>query len=135
MGQKIKEEQRWNLHGYVLEGDGSSGWLNFVWWGDCEGRDGMEVFWGRTWIEHDTIIMGPWKVGDNPRDGEPQTPKELDSYMKSLPRWDKTRYYVKLADIGMSGLMDCQTGEPAPDEVAERIMPKLGFYRSKVELP
>jgi len=131
MGQKIKEEQRWNLQGYVLEGDGSSGWRNFVWW-DCEGREDMEVFWGHTWIEHDTIIMGPWKVGDYPRDGEPQTEEELDSYMKPLPRWDKTRYYVKMVDIGMSGLMDCQTGEPAPDEVAERIMPKLGFTRSKV---
>ena len=123
-----QETKMWNLYGYVLEGDGSSGWRSFVWGG--KKRNGMEVFWGHTWLEHDTLVMGPWKVGDKPRNGEPQTPEELISYLNSLPRWDKTKYYVKMADIGMSGLMDCQTGLPAPAEIADEIMPKLGFTKA-----
>ncbi len=84
----------------------------------------------------DVLLMSAWKVGI--RSGW----KSLDEYREwrdSLPLWDKTTYFLKMVDtfprlpsISHTGLTNCQTLEPAPVEVAECIMPKLGFTRSKV---
>ena len=92
---------------------------------------------GDACIEYcDVLLMSAWKVGI--RSGW----KSLDEYREwrdSLPLWDKTTYFLKMVDtfprlpsISHTGLTNCQTLEPAPVEVAECIMPKLGFTRSKV---
>lgn len=129
---KAENEHRYTLDGRVLEDDGKAGWIEFICWAGKEEKNAgrIEVFWGRTWIEHDTLIMGPWKVGDNPKDGQPQTSEEVEAFLASLPKWNQTKYFVHVTDIGMSGLMDCQTEEPAPTEIADVIMPKLGFKKA-----
>ena len=74
--------------------------------------------------------MSTWKVCDK---AEWKTLDEYAKWRDSLPVWDKTPYFVKMVDMGGTKLMNCQTLQPAPDEVAERIMPKLGFSRTKVQ--
>lgn len=93
---------------------------------------------GEAWVKDcDVLLMSAWKVGI--RSGW----KSLDEYRKwhdNLPLWDRTTYFLKMVDsfprlpgsISHTGLTDCRTLKPAPDEIAERIMPKLGFTRSKV---
>jgi len=73
--------------------------------------------------------MSPWKARVK---SEWETLDEFRKWRDSLPVWDKTRYFVKMVDIGGPRLLDCQTLESASKEEQECIMPKLGFYRSKV---
>jgi len=127
------EVKSWNLHGYeIQEGHGGYLWRTYVWQEPREGghpfKPFMECFMGRTWIEEDTLIMSPWKVGDDAPE-QLQSHEAVSKHLASLPAWDKTKYYVKICDIGMSGLMDCRTNEPTPDEIADVIMPKLGFKK------
>jgi len=133
MENRVKKEcQSYKLGDYVVECDcGDLGWLMYFWWPDEPDEEspmGMTVFWGRALIEHDTLIMTSWKIHDNaPKDL--QTEEAVDNYIASLPVWDKTKYFIKLADFGMSGLIDCQTMQPASVEIADEIMPKLGFLK------
>ena len=132
MENKVETQVKtWQLVGCyeIQEGDGDYSWGMYV----EEGKRGkdpkpMSVFMGRAWIQEDTLIMTSWKVADYAPD-ELQTPEAVPEHLKSLPKWDKTKYFVKLADFGMSGLMVCKTGGEAPAEVADVIMPLLGFEK------
>lgn len=101
-------------------------------WEYCleEGGGLLSVLAGTASIEDCAVLqMSAWKIRDFAEE------KTLDEYNKrrdSFPAWDKTDYFVKRDDRGSARLIDCKTLEPAPDEVAERIMPKLGFSRTKV---
>lgn len=84
---------------------------------------------GEAWIENcDVLLMSAWKVREK---AEWKSLDEFNKWRDSLPMWDKTIYFVKMVDMGGTCLMDCKTLQPAPVEVVERIMPKLGFTRSK----
>ena len=121
----------WKLAGYEIQQgeDGKYYWGTYLKEGTDNDDKPWSCFTGRTWLEEDTLIMSPWKVANHAPD-ELQTEEEIDKHFESLPLWDRTQYYVKLADIGMSGLMVCSTNEPASDSVADFIMPKLGFVKS-----
>ena len=101
-------------------------------WEYClEEDDGLlSVFAGRAWIEDCAVLlMSTWKICDK---AEWKTLDEYSKWRDSLPVWDKTPYFVKMVDMGGTRLMDCKTLQPASKEEEERIMPKLGFTRSKV---
>jgi hypothetical protein len=75
--------------------------------------------------------MSPWKCD---QESDLTTDEELKECMSALPVWDKSKYYIKMGDIGDSGLMDCKTGEPVTDEkILNEIMPKLGYTSVKSE--
>lgn len=130
--RETKEYQSWKLGGYEVERDGEGlGWVMYMLWPDGPDEESpmsMSVFWGRAWIEHDTLLMTSWKVHDYAPE-DLQTDEEVDKYMASLPVWDKTTYCVKLADIGMSGLIDCKTLREVPEKEATPIMLALGFTK------
>ena len=113
----------WRLGEYVITEfeDGELWWATWLEYLDHS----LSRMSGKAFEDHDTLLMTPWKV-EIP---EERNWEEVEKRLESLPKWDRTTYWVKLADIGMSGLMDCKTLETAPDEVAERIMPKLGFTK------
>ena len=101
-------------------------------WEYClEEDDGLlSVFAGRAWIEDcDVLLMSAWKICDK---AEWKTLDEYSKWRDSLPVWDKTPYFVKMVDMGGTRLMDCRTLQPSSKEEQERIMPKLGFSRTKV---
>ncbi len=90
----------------------------------------LSVIVGSAWIEDCNVLrMSAWKIRDF---AEERTLDEYNKRRDSFPAWGKTDYFVKMDDRGGTCLIDCKTLEPAPDEVAERIMPKLGFSRTKV---
>lgn len=128
MGTKTTETRFYKLGGYVVEEDnGGVCWSTFVEWdgGNESGKPMVEQFSGPALTTRDTLILYPWKVRDDPK----MTTDEWDKWFESLPAWDKTKYWVKVADIGMSGLVNCETGEDVPDDIATPIMLSLGFHK------
>lgn len=119
----------WRLGGYVIE-EGEGGELRWGTYVD-EGECGWSVFSGYAMVKLDTLIISSWKVASSLE----QSWEETERWYESLPEWDKTNYFVKMVDMGGISLMDCKTLQRASEEEQERIMLKLGFYRSKVGLP
>ena len=130
------ENKEWKLGAYVIwEDDEGFLWRTYahekLYPGDKLFEPFIGLFTGFACIELDTLIMSPWKVHQESEDFHIW--EEVERHLNSLPVWDKTKYYVKIADIGMSNLMDCKTMEEVPEEEADPIMLALGF--TKVTAP
>jgi hypothetical protein len=103
-------EKRYSLFGFmIIERDDFLGWIQHV--GDLKDTGEMVFITGKAYIDHDhdVLLLGR----STSMDIEP-TMKSFDAveeYLGSLPKWDKTRYYVKLADIELYSLIECDTGE------------------------
>jgi hypothetical protein len=127
---KEPQEQRYNLQGFEVgrTNDGRYHWgLYITWKGIDNGKDARSYMSGKAWLEHDTFTMSPWKC-----DQESDFTNDVDEakYMSSLPVWDKSKYYLKMGDVGDSGLRDCKTGGLVTDEkILNDLMPKLGFTK------
>ncbi|MCX6000756.1 MAG: hypothetical protein NTU41_14560 [Chloroflexi bacterium] len=127
----------WNLAGYEIEEfpDGFSWGCYF----DAKPVVGdvilvrrfVGVVFGSARIEHDTLIMGLPKCQEKVR--YLHNSDEVREHLESLPPWDKTRYFIGPGCPRVSGLRNCRTGEKAPAEVADIIMPLLGFCSQAVE--
>ena len=115
--------KNWKLGSYVIQegADGQFCWGTYM----DEGKYGLSRFIGHCWMELDTLVMSSWKV----HEGAEGTWDEANQWVKSLPPWDKTTYCVKLADFGLSGLIDCKTLKEVPDKEATPIMLALGFTK------
>ena len=120
----------WRLGEYVIH-EYKDGELRWGTWMD-EDPPGLSFFTGKTFEACDTLVMSSWKVR---MAAQEKNWEEVEKVKESLPKWDRTTYWVKLADIGMSGLMDCKSLQPASEEEEERIMPLLGFRRYYSVLP
>lgn len=97
-------------------------------WEYCLEEPGVELsqVGGEAWVKNcDLLVMSPWKARVK---SEWESLDEYNKWRDSLPIWDKTPYFIKMADIGNSGFRDCRTGELVPDEVAESIMLKSRIY-------
>jgi hypothetical protein len=111
-----------------------------MWWGrggetgelaweqevDFQERGGLSTFTGRAWVVGEVLLMSSWKVLGESRFRDMAEAVEAAN---ALPVWDRTPYFLKLADIGHSGLLDCKTFQPVSEEIRERLMPALGFKR------
>lgn len=125
----MKQVKEWNLHRNVIQASGGAlCWGRYVFGMDPSDENSIDIAIGKVFREGDTLILSPWKVMDEEKNLK--TAEEVKEYLESLPKWDRTKYYVEIYDIGMSGLMLCDTGEEAPEEVQNEIMPKLGFTKS-----
>jgi len=78
---------------------------------------------GYTRWKLDVLVLGSYNIRS--ADDQFKTMDEVIEYLKSLPKWDKTRYFVKVADIDVSPIMICSRNEPASDKIQKRILPKL----------
>lgn len=126
------ETKEWKLGGYVIcEEDEGLLWLTYTHEkphpGDKPFEPFIGLFTGWAYIELDTLIMSPWKVHQESEDFHIW--EEVKEAFESLPQWDRTTYCVKVADIGMSGLMDCKTMKELPDDESTPIMLALGFTK------
>ena len=130
---------RWQLGGYVIEKWGKADrppylWVTFIWEAPSPLDEVQFVpfvgkFIGPAWLEHDVLVLGSWKVHDEAKDYKSQD-NAID-YVKSLPLWDESKYWMKFADIGESGLIDCRTNAEVVDTlILDDIMPKLGFKKA-----
>lgn len=96
--------KRYNLYGFII----------------VENERGLE------WIQH---------MGDMNDMGEMMciagSAYVLKEYDVLLPKWDKTKFYVKLADIELYSLIECKTGAVVYSEKNPDILRSLRLIENK----
>jgi len=117
-------EKRYSLFGFIIvERENYLGWIEHV--GDFLDTGEMMYLAGRAYVheKYDVLLLGRTKALE--KDKRLQSFEEVENYLDSLPKWDKTRYYVKLADLGLYSLIDCRTGEVVYSEHNPDILKSL----------
>lgn len=117
-------ETRYSLYGFIIvERENYLGWIQHV--GDFNETGEMMYLTGRAYIheKHDVLLLGKSKTLETDR--QHRSFDEVESYMESLPRWEKTRYYVKLADLKLDSLLECKTGEQVYSDFNQAILQSL----------
>jgi len=123
------QNPKWNLHGYVIEQSGKDlfSWTLYT---HIHTDTEWEVVWGECFRIGETLLMGSYKIMDNLRK-DCDDPDDPVTFLPTLPKWDKTKYFVKGVDAGGVGLKDCVTGELVTDQkITDAIMPTLGFVKA-----
>ena len=117
-------EKRYSLHGFIIvEAENCLVWIQHV--GDFHDTGEMMYLAGRAYVHptYDVILLGGSKTLK--KDTKLRTFEEVERHLASLPKWNKTKYYVKLADLQLYALLDCETGEPVYSERNPEIMRSL----------
>ena len=67
------------------------------------------------------------EIGELQKNSIQKLKVEVKEYIESLPKWDKTKYFVKWADDGSSPLCYCETGDPVPitEDLSEGLKEEL----------
>ena len=73
--------------------------------------------------DYDVLLIGRTKAMKVDR--ARNTFEEVEKYLASMPKWIKTRYYIKIADIELSSLIECKTGKVVYSKINEEILQKL----------
>ena len=79
--------------------------------------------------DYDVLLIGRAKAMK--ADREMETFEEVEKYLASMQKWNKTRYYVKIADIELSSLIECRTGKVIYSELNEEILQKLRMIENE----
>jgi hypothetical protein len=119
-------ENRYSLHGFIIvEGERRLGWIQHV--GDWNNTGGMMYISGSAYIhkEYDVLLLGRWRSIEE--DCLITSFDDVEKYLKTLPKWNKTKYYVKLSDITLDSLIECGTGEVVFSEKNPEIFKSLQF--------
>ena len=117
-------ETRYSLYGFIIiERENYLGWIQHV--GDFNDTGEMMYLTGRAYIheKYDVLLLGKSKTLET--DALLHTFDDVENYLESLPKWEKTEYYVKLADLGLHSLLECKTGEPVYSEINQAILRSL----------
>jgi hypothetical protein len=117
-------ENRYSLHGFIIvEQDDRLSWIQHV--GDFTETGEMMYLAGRAYIHsgYDLTLIGKTRTLEIDR--ELTSFGQVEEYLNSLPRWRKTRYYVKIADLKLFSLLECETGEPVFSERNPEILRSL----------
>lgn len=117
-------ENRYSLHGFVMvEGDEGLSWIQHV--GDFGETGEMMYLTGRAYVhpEHDVTLIG--KTRTVRVDRELTSFDQVEGYLDALPPWRRTKYYVKIADLKLFSLLECDTGEPVYSERNPEILRSL----------
>ncbi|KPJ83368.1 MAG: hypothetical protein AMS17_17640 [Spirochaetes bacterium DG_61] len=117
-------EKRYSLYGFIIfESVKGLGWIQHV--GDWYDRGEMIYIAGNAFIfkEYDVLLLGRSRVMKV--DKKMKTFEDVERYLDSLPKWDKTKYYVKLADIELDSLIECKTGKVVYSEKNPEILKSL----------
>lgn len=104
-----------------------------LWWltyfeGDPE-ENGLACLSGKCMIKNGVLMLSRWKSIGPAEEGE-----TLDGYYKQLtelPKWNRTKYFVKDDDLFTAQIYYCESGDVVPDDEANEIMTKLGYSREK----
>ena len=117
-------ETRYNLYGFIIiERENYLGWIQHV--GDFNDTGEMMYLTGRAYIHetYDVLLLGKSKTLE--KDSLHHSFDEVETYMESLPKWKKTKYYVKLADLKLHSLLECKNGESVYSEINQAILQSL----------
>ena len=119
-----KMETRYSLYGFIIIESGKGlQWIQHV--GDWRNTGEMMCISGSAYIlkEYDILLIGRTRLLKVEK--EMNTFDEVEKYLKSLPKWEKTKYYVKLADTELDSLIECKTGEVVYSEKNREIFRNL----------
>ena len=117
-------ETRYSLYGFIIiERENYLGWNQHV--GDFNETGEMMYLTGRAYIheKYSVLLLGKSKTLET--DAALHTFDDVEDYLESLPKWEKTKYYVKLADLRLHSLLECKTGEPVYSEINQTILRSL----------
>ena len=119
-------EKYYSLHGFIIvESERYLGWIQHV--GDWNNTGEMMFISGSAYIhrDYDVLLLGRWRTLEV--DKERKSFDDVEKYLESLPQWDKTKYYVKLSDIKLDSLIECETGKVVYSEKNPEILKSLQF--------
>lgn len=117
-------EKRYSLYGFIIiESERSLHWIQHV--GDWHETGQMMYVTGIAYIlkDYDVLLIG--RAKEMKAERELDSFEEVEKYLTSMRKWNKTRYYVKIADIELSSLIECRTGKVVYSEINEEILQKL----------
>jgi hypothetical protein len=117
-------EKRYSLYGFIiLERENYLGWIQHV--GDFHDTGEMMYLAGRAYVHesYDVLLLGRSKSLEVDR--KLPTFEQVEGYLESLPRWEQTKYYVKLADLRLDSLIECKTGKVVYSEINPTILKSL----------
>ena len=117
-------ETRYSLYGFIIiERENYLGWIQHV--GDFNDTGDMMYLTGRAYIHeaHDVLLIGKSKTLE--KDDVHRSFDAVETYMDTLPKWEKTKYYVKLADLKLDALIECETGTPVYSDINRSILKSL----------
>jgi len=123
-------EKRYSLHGFlIVEKINSIVWIQHV--GDWNNTGEMMYILGSAYIlkDYDLLLLGRCRLMEVEK--EMETIDDVEKYLESLPKWDKTKYYVKLADMELFSLIECKTGEVVYSEKNPDILRNLRFIENE----
>lgn len=123
-------ENRYSLHGFIIvEQEDGLTWIQHV--GDFGDTGEMMYLTGRAYAHpgYDLLLIGKTRTLEVDR--ELTSFDQVEEYLETLPTWRGTRYYVKLADLRLFSLLECETGEPVysehnPDILRSLLPPETG---------
>jgi hypothetical protein len=117
-------EIRYSLYGFIIiERENYLGWIQHV--GDFNDTGDMMYLTGRAYIHeaHDVLLLGKSKTLE--KDNVHRSFDDVEAYMGTLPKWEKTKYYVKLADLKLDSLLECETGNAVYSDFNRSILKSL----------
>lgn len=115
----------WRLGPYVIE-DSNKGLAWGTW---HEDNKILYRIVGRGWIQKGVLILSHWKV----RETEKYSAEEIEKDIKKFPKWNKTKYFIEMMDIGPTHLRSCKTLKIiTPERVVNKIIHKLGCKNTKI---
>jgi hypothetical protein len=117
-------EKRYSLHGFIIvEGENYLRWIQHV--GDFCDTGKMMYLEGRAYIYHkyDVTLLGKSRTLNV--EMKMISFDEVERYLETLPKWNKTKYYVKIADLRLYSLLNCETGESVYSEINPEILRSL----------
>jgi hypothetical protein len=117
-------EKHYSLHGFVIvETENILEWIEHV--GDFCGTGDMMYLRGWAYIhqKYDVTLLGKTRTLNV--ENELRNFTEVERYLQSLPKWNKTKYYVKLADLRLFSLLECETGESVYSDINPEIFRSL----------
>jgi hypothetical protein len=126
-------EKRYNLNGFIIvERENYLGWIQHV--GDFYGTGGMMYLEGRAYVQHvyDVTLLGrPTSMSE---DTVLKSFDDVERHLDVLPVWDRTKYYVKIADLGLYSLIECETGDSVYSEINPAILKSLVSEKDQEEV-
>lgn len=110
------------------ECDNTIYWM--YWTIDEEKENDISCMGGEGHIRNKVLMLLPYKVVKD--EDKYKSKQEIINDLHKLPKWNKTKYYVKMMDSGPMYLTNVETGEDINTNKGtegEKIMLSLGFHR------
>jgi hypothetical protein len=113
----------------IIEDETGISWVQHV--GDWNNTGEMMYLSGRAYIYSDVLLLG--RSRSISVDSVMKTFDDVEAYLDSLPKWDRTRYYVKLSDIALSALIECESGEVVYSDRNSEILSNLRLIDREIQ--